>query len=90
MIGWILQMMVSVMLVVSTIFKDGMSGGIAALYAVCCFLPHNAQKVQRQAARHRTAVSSPSAESELHEGTLTGIYDKGQSVNVSATVGEDP
>ena len=30
--------------------KDGMSTGIATLYAICCFLPHNVQKVQKQAA----------------------------------------
>ena len=56
-VDWVVQMIVSVVMV--------MSAGIIALYIVCCFLPHTVQKVQRQVARHRTAVSSPSAESEL-------------------------
>ena len=83
-IGWILQMMLSAMPVVCTILKNRMSAGIAALYAVCCFLSHTVQKVRRQAARHRTAVSSPSAESEL---CMKALYYKGQSVNVSVTDG---
>ena len=40
-------MIVSVVMVISTILKDGMYAGIAAFYAVCYFLPHTVQKVQR-------------------------------------------
>ena len=40
-----------------TVMSDGLAAGIAAVYAVLCFLPNQVEKVRRQAARQRVAAA---------------------------------
>ena len=62
------------------------------VYRDCCTL----RSMLLSAARGTESIDGPTqnccvitecGERTLHEGSLTGIYHKGQSVNVSATVG---
>ena len=56
-IGWTIQLLIAGGMVMMTTLKDGMAAGIAAVYAVLCFLPNQVDKVRRQAARRRTATA---------------------------------
>ena len=56
-IGWTIQLLIAGGMVMMTVLKDGMAAGIAAIYAVLCFLPNQVDKVRRQAARRRTATA---------------------------------
>ena len=63
-IGWTIQLLIAGGMVMMTIVRDGITAGIAALYAMLCFLPHQVDKVRRQAARHRHTATAPIADEE--------------------------
>ena len=58
-IGWTAQLLIAAGMVTVTTMKDGLDAGIAAIYAVLCFLPNQVGKVRRQAARKRTSAPPP-------------------------------
>ena len=58
-IGWTAQLLIAAGMVMVTTMKDGLAAGIAAIYAVLCFLPNQVGKVRRQAARKRTSAPPP-------------------------------
>ena len=58
-LGWTAQFLIAAGMVMVTTMKDGLAAGIAAIYAVLCFLPNQVEKVRRQAARKRTSAPPP-------------------------------
>ena len=56
-IGWTIQLLIAGGMVFMTVLSDGLAAGIAAVYAVLCFLPNQVEKVRRQAARQRMATA---------------------------------
>ena len=54
--GWTIQLLIAAGMVIMTALKDGLAAAMAAIYAVCCFLPHQVNKVRRQAARKRASA----------------------------------
>ena len=53
---WTIQLLIAAGMVIMTALKDGLAAAMAAIYAVCCFLPHQVNKVRRQAARKRASA----------------------------------
>ena len=58
-LGWTAQLLIAGGMVMITTMKDGLAAGIAAIYAVLCFLPNQVGKVRRQAARKRASAPRP-------------------------------
>ena len=58
-LGWTAQLLIAGGMVMITTMKDGLAAGIAAIYAVLCFLPNQVGKVRRQAARKRASAPQP-------------------------------
>ena len=55
-LGWTAQLLIAGGMVMITTMKEGLAAGIAAIYAVLCFLPNQVGKVRRQAARQRASA----------------------------------
>ena len=54
-IGWTAQLLIAGGMIMVTTMKDGLAAGIAAIYAVLCFLPNQVGKVRRQAQKRASA-----------------------------------
>ena len=61
-IGWTAQLLIAGGMIMVTTMKDGLAAGIAAIYAVLCFLPNQVGKVRRQAQKRASAPPLDDAE----------------------------
>lgn len=61
-IGWTAQLLIAGGMIMVTTMKDGLAAGIAAIYAVLCFLPNQVGKVRRQAQKRASAPPPDDAE----------------------------
>ena len=59
-----IQLLIAFGMIATTMLNDGLDAGIAAVYAVMCFLPHQVESIRRRAARARTVPTAPDDSAE--------------------------